>query len=213
MMNRWIGLTLCGVSMAFLIGSCSSEAVEEIREGCETPGAYDIASVYSERFNCDEQGTCVDQDESAFILIRRDEGDTDESDGTDYTFCDTPETGVLCNQEPNGELSWSGSGTLCGETFAWTAVAPERYTEAGIWTFANQGDTFVKTSDYRYVGGAGGGLCTGTGQRGYMRTPFFGSTAGGRSLSPSISRRSISIVLQMASIGTSLPRPSKGFSL
>ena len=164
-MQRWIGRTLFSASTTALICSCTSAAVEETREGCETPGAYDIASVYSERYNCDEQGTCVDQDQRAFILIRRDEGDTDESDGTDYTFCDTPETGVLCNQESDGQLSWSGTGTLCGGTFAWTAVAPGLYTEAGTWTFADQGETFVKASDYRYVDGSGGGLCTGTAQR------------------------------------------------
>ena len=162
MRTRKVGV--CGVFVLFACVACSTEQAQQIQEDCKTPGAYDIASVYAERYNCDEQGTCVDDDESAFILIRRDESDTDESDGTDYTFCDTPETGVLCNQLPSGELLWSGSGTLCGEEFVWTAVAPDQYNEAGLWLFANEGDTFVKTSDYRYIDG-GGGLCTGTGQR------------------------------------------------
>ena len=131
---------------------------------CTTPGAFDIAGVFEERFNCDENGTCVDPELTSYILIRPDPADTDDSNGTDYTFCDTPETGVLCHQEESGELSWSGSGTLCGDVFAWTATAPENYNEAGFWRFADNGDTFVKTSQYMYIGG-GGGECTGTASR------------------------------------------------
>lgn len=46
----------------------------------------------------------------------------------------------------------------------------------------------------------------------YIRIPFCSSTFKGSSVSPSISLRSISIVLQMAIIGMSLGLPEKGFS-
>ncbi len=171
--HPWMVVSLL---MAVAQPACT-EAAKEIIENCQAAGLYDIASVYAERFNCDEGGECVDDDFSTNILIRRDETDTDESDGTDYTFCETPETGVLCFQEPDGQLSWSGTGTLCGTVFAWMATAPGSYTESGIWQFANNGDTFTKTSDYRYTNQGGGGRCTGTGSR--VGTPPEPASIGG----------------------------------
>mgnify|MGYP006998095391 CR=1 FL=1 len=46
----------------------------------------------------------------------------------------------------------------------------------------------------------------------YIKTPLLALIGSGKSLSFNISRKSISIVLDNANIGISLPKPSKGFS-
>ena len=137
---------------------------ENIQEECTTAGAFDISGGFEERFNCDQGGECVDQDVTIYLQINRDTGDTDTSDGTDYTFCETGGLGPLCIEEPPGTFKFSGEGTLCGATFAWTGVAPGSFTEAGIWQFSNGGDTFLKSSEYQSADGTG--VCRGAGERG-----------------------------------------------
>ena len=104
------------------------------------PDGPSIVGTYTERYNCDEDGSCADMDESARITI------TEGAGPGQYDF-----------EEPGG--AWSGSGTLSGTTFTWTASEPE-YTETGTWIFNEDLDAFSKTSDYTYNAG-GGGTCTG----------------------------------------------------
>lgn len=102
---------------------------------CAAP-AFDIAGTFTERYNCAEGQICADQDESAPITV------TAGSGSGEYAFS-------------SGD--WSGTGTLCGTVFTWTANAPD-YTESGTWRFSDA-NNFTKTSDYTYTNG-GTGSCT-----------------------------------------------------
>jgi hypothetical protein len=155
---------LAALGLVMLAGLACKSQVEQIQENCTTAGAFDISGGFEERFNCDEGGVCVDQDVTIYLQIDRDTSDTDTSDGTDYTFCETGGLGPLCIEDPPGTFKFSGEGTLCGATFAWNGVAPGSFTESGIWQFSNGGDTFLKSSTYQGAGSAG--VCRGAGRRG-----------------------------------------------
>jgi hypothetical protein len=161
-------MTWLGALASFvLVGSACSEQVQRIIEECETPGAFDISGEFEERYNCEQGGECVDRDVTIYLHIERDMTDTDESDGTDYTFCETAGIGPLCvpvDLDQPDTLKFSGQGTLCGNVYAWNGVAPGAFTETGIWTFSNGGDTFLKNSAYQNA--AGGGVCEGAARRG-----------------------------------------------
>lgn len=111
-------------------------------------------------------GVCTDQDVTIYLDIRLDASDTNPSDGTDYSFCETSGLGPLCIEEPPGTFKFSGSGTLCGNLFTWNAVSPGYFAEVGVWDFASEGDTFIKSSAYETIGGGGVGICAGSGRRG-----------------------------------------------
>ena len=126
----------------------------------------DIAGGFEERYNCETDGVCTDDDVTIYLDIRLDPNDQDPSDGVDYTFCQTGGLGPLCIEDPPGTFLFSGSGTLCGNVYSWTAISPDLFTEAGVWTFSEGGDVFDKVSEYMAIGGGGGGICVGNGRRG-----------------------------------------------
>lgn len=135
--------------------------------GCMTSEHFDISGGYEERYNCASEGVCTEKDVTFYLHITPDPDDTDLTDGKDYTFCETGGLGPLCKEIPDslGTFLFSGSGTICGSTFRWNAESPGAFTEVGVWEFREGGDAFTKTSMYTYIDG-GGGICTGTGQRG-----------------------------------------------
>lgn len=101
---------------------------------------FDISGTYTERYNCSEGDTCVDQDASFTVQIT-----AINADNGQYSI--------------SSAGGWSGTGLICGNLFIWNA-STDMYTESGLWTFRDARN-FTKTSDYEYTDIAGGGTCTG----------------------------------------------------
>jgi len=97
-----------------------------------------ISGTFAERYNCAEGPSCVDQDVETTITI------VAGSEPGQYSF---------------SAGGWSGSGTLCGNEFEWTA-ASSSFSETGTWFFSDA-NNFTKSSSYMYSSG-GGGTCTGS---------------------------------------------------
>lgn len=166
---RTLGLVLSMTALAAIgVGGCSSDSGDDEGDDCDS---FDIEGGYEERYSCETDGVCTETDVTFYIDIRPDPNDTNPADGTDYTFCETSGLGPLCIEDPPGTFKFSGSGTICGDTFTWTAISPGNFTESGTWTFADDGDTFMKESTYVSIGGPGGGNCVGSGRRGGGAAP------------------------------------------
>ncbi len=109
---------------------------------CAVGPAFDISGTYTERYNCSEDGTCVEEDLTAVIVITQ--------------------VNILIGEyeftSPGSD--WVGEGELCGTTFGWSASTAD-YTENGVWTFSDESN-FVKSSSYEYTSMEGGGTCSGT---------------------------------------------------
>ena len=134
---------------AALVSSCALLALSGCGGGndtrapeCAVGAAFDITGTYTERYNCSEDGTCVEEDLTAVIVISPVNILTGE-----YEFT-----------SPGSD--WTGEGALCGTSFEWSA-STATYTETGVWTFSDNSN-FVKSSSYQYTGMEGGGTCSGT---------------------------------------------------
>lgn len=163
-----------GLLIAFWCTGCKTSTASDGGEGGSSGSggaqgcspSFDIEGGFEERYSCQTDGVCTEEDVTIYLDIRPDDADDDPSDGKDYMFCETGGLGPLCIEDPPGTFKFSGMGTLCGELFTWSAISPENFTETGTWRFSEGGDVFEKMSTYFSIGGDVGGTCVGMARRG-----------------------------------------------
>ncbi len=131
----WIGVA---ASCSVFLWSCDEEAL------CEN--SFLETAVYMERVNCDQGGMCVTEDEPDTVDLM-----VDSEDPLKVEFQSS-----LTGQ--------NAEGTICGDVLTWRTLTGSRIEE-GTFVFADQTNTYTRSSNYTLANPGETGSCTGTGSK------------------------------------------------
>lgn len=131
----WIGLA---VSFSVFLWSCDEDAI--------CGNSFLETSVYMERVNCDQDGMCVNEDEQDTVDLVVDPDDP------------------LKAELQSSLTGQNAAGTICGNVLTWSTLTGPRIEE-GTFVFADQTNTYTRTSNYTLENPGETGSCTGTGSK------------------------------------------------